>query len=558
MNRLVFALLNRAVLERLLAAFVAALLPALPASGMLVGHWNFDEGSGTTINDASGAGNHGVLINPGTFNWTNGVQGGALYFDGTTGAGATYVTIPDAASLRMTNAVSFAAWVKCDDVSRDAPILDKEGDGKLSYWFGAFGAGSEGASPGSFGVLLSLNGAQPWSIYDRNQGSISQGLWVHVASTWDGTTIRHYLNGVLLPETAAFNGPLHVSDAALIIGANYPYNKTAFKGCIDEVRLYNHALTLDEVRTLAGVVPRLVGHWTFDEGSGTNITDSSGLASHGTLIHPKTNTWTAGIKGSALYFDGTTGAESTYVAIPDTDALRIASGISFSAWVRCDDVSRDAPILAKEGSGKLSYWFGTYGISSGGSAPGNFGTLLSANGKQWAIQDRDQGVVPLGQWVHLASTWDGIETRHYMNGDLVAGGQLFSGPIYVSDAFLAIGANSLYNFTAFKGAIDEVSLYNYALSSEEVREICFGTAFKIVSFTREGVNARVSWQCLPGRSYVVQTNVVAPGGGLSGTFADLSGPVAVPAGFTGSTTDYLHVGAALNGGAIYYRVKLLP
>jgi hypothetical protein len=85
------------------------------------------EGSGTVISDASGQGNHGALVNAKANTWTNGYSGGGLYFDGTTGAGSTYVTIPDAPSLHINNAISFAAWVRCDDINRDAPILDKEG-----------------------------------------------------------------------------------------------------------------------------------------------------------------------------------------------------------------------------------------------------------------------------------------------------------------------------------------------------------------------------------------------------------------------------------------------
>src|ERR1035437_2586934 len=99
-----------------LSAFILAVCSlALPAKASLVGHWTFDEGAGTNIYDSSGQGNHGLLVNPKANTWTNGTSGGGLYFDGTTGAGSTYVTIPDAASLHITNAISFAAWIRCDD-----------------------------------------------------------------------------------------------------------------------------------------------------------------------------------------------------------------------------------------------------------------------------------------------------------------------------------------------------------------------------------------------------------------------------------------------------------
>lgn len=437
------------------------------AHASLVGHWTFDAGGGTNVADTSGLANHGTLVNVRAFTWTNGVSGGALYFDGTTGAGTTYATIPDAPSLHLTNAGSFAAWVRCEDPGRDGPILDKEGDGQLAYWFGTFGTGH-------FGVLLDQDGNQPWSLQDRDQGHLASGVWVHLASTWDGATIRHYLNGAPLAETASLAAPLHASTSAAIIGANIPYNNTAFKGAVDDLRLYNHALALEEIRALAGFTPGLVGHWTFDEGGGTQIADHSPQANHGTLINPQPNTWTTGVRGGALYFPGVAGANATYVAVPDAPSLRIAGDISFTAWVRCDDIQRDAPVIAKEGDGRLSYWFGAFGLNLEGAGPGNFGTLFDADGNQpWTTYDRNQGAIPEGQWVHLTSVRAGHTIRHYLNGESVGEtGGTYVGPIHVSDAFLALGVNSLYTFaanhTAFEGAVDDVRLYNYALTPVEI------------------------------------------------------------------------------------------
>ncbi len=478
------------------------------ANADLVGHWTFDEGGGTNVTDSSGFANNGVIVGLQSFTWTNGVSGGALYFDGTTGAGSTYVSIPDAPSLHLTNAGSFAAWVRCDDTGLDGPILDKEGDGQLAYWFGVFGTSH-------FGVLLDTDGNQPWTLYDRDQGSVPQGLWVHLATTWAGTTIRHYLNGVPLPETASLTGPLFDSVNALIIGANVPYNTTAFKGTLDDLRLYNHALSAEEIQALVATPKLMVGCWSFDEGGGTNIWDSSGQNNHGTIIHLQTNTWTAGVSGSALYFPGVAGEDSTYAAIPDAPLLRIVGDISFAAWVRCDDIHRDAPIVAKEGDGHLSYWFGAFGLSNEGGGAGNFGMLLDADGNQpWTMHDRDQGSLSEGQWVHLASVREGTVVRHYLNGvSLGSTGGSFTGPIHISDAFLAIGVNSLYNFaanhTAFFGAIDEVRLYNYALSDFEVAALYAADVKPALRIERQAKTVLVSWP-MPADGWVLESTNVLP------------------------------------------------
>jgi hypothetical protein len=328
---------------------------------------------------------------------------------------------------------------------------------------------------------------------------------------------------------------------------------------LDDLRIYSHALDAEEVRALVGTTRLLVGHWSFDEGGGTNIWDQSSQTNHGTLINLRTNTWTAGIRGSGLYFPGIVGEDSTYVAIPDAPLLRIAGDISFAAWVRCDDITRDAPILAKEGDGHLSYWFGAYGLNNEGAGPGNFGILLDPDGNQpWTMYDRDQGDLPEGQWVHLASVREGTTIRHYLNGEsLAATGGTFSGPIHISDAFLAIGVNSLYNFsarhTAFKGIVDEVYLYNYALNAGEIRALFLTTTFKITNVAREGNDLRLTWACVPGCSYVVQTNAVLATGG----FSDLTAPIPVPADFSGNTTNHLHSGVLTNSSPLHYRIKLL-
>ena len=225
----------------------------------LVGHWSFDEGSGIVVGDSSGRGNNGTLENGGTA-WTTGHFGGALSFPGTTGSGSTRVLIPNSTALQITSAITFAVWVRVDDISRDAPILAKEGNGLLSYWFGAYGkpldgnGGSINTSPGGFGVLLDADGSQPWSLYDRNQGSIAQGTWVHLASTWNGSQVINYVNGTAVGSPVSFSAVLNTSTAFLAIGVNAGYmdtgTATAFDGIIDDLYLYDRALSSTEINQL--------------------------------------------------------------------------------------------------------------------------------------------------------------------------------------------------------------------------------------------------------------------------------------------------------------------
>lgn len=223
---------------------------AIATQSGLVGYWNFNEGSGTVIHDLSGFGNDGVLVNATASTWTTSGFGGALSFGGVTGSGSTRVEIADSASLRLSNSFTFAAMVNCQNVFRDAPIFAKEGPGgALSYWFGNFGA----SGAGHWGALLDQDGNQSWDFNGRDQGNCPANVWVHLATTWDGHTVSYYMNGELT-NTTSWNGTIHASDARLFIGSNSEYtfqgNATAYEGSLDELRIYNTALSAGEIRAL--------------------------------------------------------------------------------------------------------------------------------------------------------------------------------------------------------------------------------------------------------------------------------------------------------------------
>ncbi len=203
----------------------------------------------------------------------------------------------------------------------------------------------------------------------------------------------------------------------------------------------------------------LVAYWPFEDAGGTLIADRSGAGNNETLFRGDATTWTDGHIGTALYFDG---VSTAYVAIPSSPSLQLANSVlTFAAWVRCEDTERDAPILAKEGDAGFSYWFGCFPSAK-------FGVLLSRNGAEWTTDDRDNGGITNGKWMHLASVWDGQTVRHYQDGNNVAEGAAFTPPIWAASTLITIGVNSEWDWTRFRGAIDEFRVYSRALSAAEV------------------------------------------------------------------------------------------
>ncbi|MFT3684583.1 MAG: LamG domain-containing protein [Phycisphaerales bacterium] len=213
-------------------------------------------------------------------------------------------------------------------------------------------------------------------------------------------------------------------------------------------------------RAAAQPTSGLVAHWSFDEGAGVDVHDSSPNSNHGQLINGAV-AWTAGHTGGGLNFDGTSRTE---MRIPASNSMGQFTGMTFAAWVNNAEPGRDGPIIAKEGGGLLSYWFGCIG--------GRFGMLASPNGSNWPTIEasRQIGSVPANVWIHLAVTWDGALMRMYENG-LLVGTYPYAQAIADTSPYTSIGVNSTFNNTQFHGTLDDVYMYNRALSADEVGQV---------------------------------------------------------------------------------------
>ena len=198
----------------------------------LVGAWAFDEGSGTAIGDQSGRGNNGTVAN-GT--WvTGGKFNGAVSFNGNN----TSVTIPDSATLDLTTGMTLEAWVRPSFVGDWRTAVMKEQPGNLVYGLYANVSGDRPATEiyvGGAGRLL--NGTS----------TLPAGAWSHLAATYDGATARLYLNGAQVAQLTQA-GSILTSNSPLRIGGNSVWGEY-FNGLIDEVRVYNRALTTTELQS---------------------------------------------------------------------------------------------------------------------------------------------------------------------------------------------------------------------------------------------------------------------------------------------------------------------
>jgi len=204
--------------------------------------------------------------------------------------------------------------------------------------------------------------------------------------------------------------------------------------------------------TASNASPGLVASYSFDEAAGTTLTDVSGHGNNGTIAN---GAWsTSGKFGSALSFNGT----NSIVTVPDSNLLDLTSGMTLEAWVRpAANGGVWRTVLFKEQTGKTTY-----------DLYGNTGTDTPEAGVWIGSERTVKGTaLPLNAWSHLAATYDGAALKIYVNGAL-AGTLAQTGNITTSTGPLKIGGNTIYP-EWFSGLIDEVRIYNRALTQAEIQ-----------------------------------------------------------------------------------------
>jgi hypothetical protein len=221
-----------------------------------VGYWTLDENTGTTAYDRSGSGNNGTLgTAPATPTWVAGKYGSALSFDGSD----DYVDCGTGSTLNITTAITAEAWVYMTD-DRAVEFIAGRGDtGAHGWWLGRDG-----------GYLkFDVGNGTTYSQLPQT-GKATLNRWHHVAGTWDGTTIKIYVDGILSNSTS-IGGPIDYTGVSTNTYIGFMAGQDAarhFKGLIDSVKIYAYARSAAQIAyDYNKGAP--VANYKFDEGGGT-------------------------------------------------------------------------------------------------------------------------------------------------------------------------------------------------------------------------------------------------------------------------------------------------
>ncbi len=401
----------------------------------LVGYWPMNEGRGSIAHDFSGGGNNGTLAGATLPSWVNGKRAGALNFDGSTSR-------VNLGSVTTPVNVTISAWIKTSSAAQ-RPIFSNRGSG--AYY---------GITGGKF--FIYYNSATPAGISSNR--AVNDNQWHLVTWTNDGSTSILYIDGLQDSAPAQTRGS---QSGTAYIGWDSANNEY-FPGSIDDLRIYSRVLSPSEVQKLYSMgettlnanqnnrlTSGLLGYWTFNGAdiSGTTVYDRSGLGNNGTMNGPVT---AIGKVGQGLKFNGV----SDYVTINYANPINSTSVV---AWFK-----------------RLGTPAGGYHIVTGGpnveisiNEAGGYirtGVVTDTLGRQ--VFNSGSGLVD-GRWHQVAMTYNGSALNSFIDGVQTAtnpvSGNLSgtAGEIgrYLSNAYVA------------NGVIDEVRIYNRALSSDEVKQL---------------------------------------------------------------------------------------
>jgi hypothetical protein len=394
----------------------------------LIAYFPFEENA----NDASGNGNTGTANSTSV---VGGAKGNALAFNG-----SAYVEVPDAPSLNLTNAITLQAWVKASSWTWNSRIFGK-------------------GSPNSYYLVTdSQDGTIKFSLYQvgapYNSIFVDAPLppaneWHMLTATYDGSTARIYVDATLVEQVTAA-GAFTVQAGSLFMG-NQPGVGDGLSGSLDEMRVYNRALSALEIVQLYYNDYGLVAYYPFEG----NANDASGNGNKGTANGTSV---VGGVKGNALAFDG-----SAYVEVPDAPSLNLTNAITLQAWVKASSWAWNSRIFGK--GSPNSYYLVTDSVDR------TIKFSLYQVGAPYNSIFVDAPLPPANEWHMLTATYDGSTARIYVDATLV-------------DQVAATGASTVQAGSLFmgnqpgvggglSGSLDEMRIYSRALSASEIQHLYF-------------------------------------------------------------------------------------
>lgn len=431
----------------------------------LIGWWKMDELAANTCTggvndscDSSGNSLDGAWANNVTV--VTGKFAKGLSFDGTGDevAVATNYTFG-------TSDFSTSMWVKFNSTSGTQPLIDfnRSGNGHdLLYHNPTYG----------FRYDNRPNGGTDTAVLSQGSVTISANIWYHVVLTRNKNNWNIYLNGQSIASgyselpvnnsTYTSIGYYNDSDAAL----------TALNGSLDDVRVYNRALSTSEVKLLYDYAQSPVFYLPLDENTGTStVYDRSGSTSvfNGTLYGMDSSNWEVGKFGSALRVGGGT----DYINAGDFVPSGGLGQMTYEAWVYPTTLTNWGTFISRYVDA-THCWYVRLGSTSYGD---NNDIILGVNNGGDYYGYTTANIVSVNRWIHVAVVYNADLTGNaniaslYVNGikqSLTFGGAAGAFPATTHSGSSSMVMGIFNSGNPFEGLIDDVRVYNYARTPSQI------------------------------------------------------------------------------------------
>lgn len=422
---------------------------AAPPAG-LVDFWNFDEETGNVVTDSIGT-NDGSLINGVTR--TTGKINGALFFDG---HNQTRLSVDAPDNMPEFTVCSWVNPSSLTNVGNDSSINIFDKNYTLHF-----------NNIGRLSFIVPSTSAYP-SV--KSSINISTNTWQHICAVYYGVSIAPdlYIDGQNKSIDGKAGSGYQANDSyrEFHLGGNNNQWAGNLEGKLDEVQVYERALTSIEIQGLYSpggtveIIPTYpagaVAHWELNDESGPSAIDSIGTY-NGSLVSG--TTWTDGLIGGALLFNGQNRTRLTADA-PDNMAEFTAC-----AWVKPNSLTNagsDNPIYILEKNYSLRF-----------NSEGKVSFTVPSTSSYPSVQSSINIVV--NTWQHICAIYHGVGTapsiyidgqNRSTNGNAGSGSQANDDyrPLYLGGQSNQWGGN-------FDGKLDDVIIYEQALSTVDIQEI---------------------------------------------------------------------------------------
>ncbi len=436
------------------------------------GQWSFEGNA----KDNAYLGDKNGTLNGSGLSYTPGAVGTALLLDGSWGSD---VTAPS--PIRTDTNLSVSAWVRPDALPKapmtvasvDSPesgysgfMLQYRDDGQGPKWMFMLLGGDPAHRDSGISVEGKLPAQQP-----------QLGRWTHLSGVFDrnAAEVRLYADGVLIDTKATPAGwtPWQASGKLAVGRVQWAgFTGDWWQGAIDEVQVFDRALTDAEVSAKVARDNVRTGHWRFDDDPANgNVKARNEIAgaSDATLVNGATFVDNANL-GRAVKLDGVDDK-----VVTGGPAVRTDRNLTVSAWVKADQFPQGKVITAVGQDGTVNSGF--YLQYRGDMQKWVFAKVAAdvASGpdlRAFMVIAKQAPVA--GDWVHLTGVYDAVtkEMRIYVNGELGNDQKyLYQGTDWTASGPLVIGRDKYTGVETdfWPGSVDEVRTYSRVLSADEIK-----------------------------------------------------------------------------------------